>query len=97
METLDELRKSIDNIDNAIIAMFAERFKVTDKVGVFKAINGLPAKDMQREEVQFRRIDELSRHYGLDPLFARELLEKVIGRVVDNHLIVASSFINEAK
>ncbi|MCP4274394.1 MAG: chorismate mutase, partial [Gammaproteobacteria bacterium] len=29
MESLDEMRKSIDNIDNAIVAMFAERFKVT--------------------------------------------------------------------
>ena len=30
METLEDLTKSIDNIDNAILAMFAERFKVTD-------------------------------------------------------------------
>jgi len=28
MEELKELRKSIDNIDNAIIAMLTERFKI---------------------------------------------------------------------
>ena len=73
-ENLDDLRKSIDNIDNAIIAMFAERFKVTTKVGYYKAVNGLPAKDIQREAIQFNRIGELATHYGLDPEFAKELL-----------------------
>jgi len=58
MDTLEDLRKSIDNIDNAIIAMFAERFKVTAKVGVYKATNGLPAKDIEREKIQFQRISE---------------------------------------
>ena len=41
METLNDMRKSIDNIDNAIVAMFAERFKVTNRVGHYKAKNGL--------------------------------------------------------
>jgi chorismate mutase len=92
METLDELRKSIDNIDNAIIAMFAERFKVTNKVGVFKAANGLPAKDPKREEFQFQRIHELSKLYELDPEFAEDLLQRVINRVVNNHIEIAQKF-----
>jgi len=37
METLEEMRKSIDNIDNAIVAMLSERFKVTERVGHYKA------------------------------------------------------------
>lgn len=92
METLDELRKSIDNIDNAIIAMFAERFKVTNKVGVLKAANGLPAKDPKREEFQFQRICELSKLYGLDPEFSEDLLQRVINRVVKNHIEIAENF-----
>jgi len=92
MGNLDELRKSIDNIDNAIVAMFAERFKVTAKVGYYKAINGLPAKDIRREAVQFHRIAELANHYGLDPEFAKELLNKVIDRVVQNHEAIAQEY-----
>ena len=92
MESLDDLRKSIDNIDNAIIAMFAERFKVTNKVGILKATNGLPAKDPKREEFQFQRIGELSKIYGLDPDFSKELLEGVINKVVNNHIEIAESF-----
>ena len=92
MENLEELRKSIDNIDNAIVAMFAERFKVTAKVGHFKAVNSLPVKDIQREAVQFNRITELANTYGLDPEFAKELLSSVIDRVVKNHEAIAQEY-----
>lgn len=89
METLDDLRKSIDNIDNAIVAMFAERFKVTDRVGRYKAANGLPAKDSDREAVQYQRMNELAFQYGLDPEFAEYYLSAVIERVVRNHEKIA--------
>lgn len=89
METLDDLRKSIDNIDNAVVAMLAERFKVTDKVGSYKAANGLPAKDADREAVQYERMTELADLYGLDPEFAKFYLSAVIERVVRNHEQIA--------
>ena len=56
METLNDMRKSIDNIDNAIVAMFAERFKVTNRVVHYKAKNGLLAKDAGRESEQYIHI-----------------------------------------
>ncbi|BFM48751.1 chorismate mutase [Marinomonas sp. THO17] len=86
MESLDDYRDSIDNIDNAILAMFAERFKVTNKVGQYKAEQGLPAKDETREAAQFERISGLAETYGLDPEFARDLLRTVIDKVVQNHI-----------
>ncbi len=85
METLEDMRKSIDNIDNAIVAMFSERFKVTNRVGQYKAKNGLPAKDGDRESIQFKRVNELALQYGLDPEFAESYLEKIIASVVRNH------------
>jgi chorismate mutase len=86
------MRKSIDNIDNAIVAMLAERFKVTDRVGQYKARNNLPAKDEQREAVQFKRIAELAQHYGLDAGFAQAILATVIAQVVANHEQIAKDF-----
>lgn len=91
METLDEMRKSIDNIDNAIVAMLAERFKITDRVGVYKARNNLPAKDEAREAAQFKRIAELAGHYGLDARFAQAHLATVIAQVVSNHERIAEN------
>lgn len=91
METLEDMRKSIDNIDNAIVAMFSERFKVTDRVGHYKANNGLPAKDTDRESLQFKRVNELAMQYGLDPEFAESYLSAVIIRVVRNHEEIAQN------
>ncbi|NOR70559.1 MAG: chorismate mutase [Methylomarinum sp.] len=85
MESLEDMRKSIDNIDNAIIAMFAERFKVTDRVGYYKAEHQLPSKDLTREAEQYIRIVEIAQQYGLDPEFAKSYLAAVIERVVFNH------------
>ena len=85
MESLEDMRKSIDNIDNAIIAMFAERFKVTDRVGRYKAHHGLPAKDEAREEVQFARVLELADKYGLEQGFAKQYLRSMIDQVIERH------------
>lgn len=91
MESLEDLRKSIDNIDNAIVAMLAERFKVTNRVGYFKASHSLPAKDANREALQHARIQELSRQYGLDPILASAILDQVIAKVVVNHEQIAKA------
>lgn len=85
MESLEEMRKSVDNIDSAIVAMLAERFKVTSRIGVYKARNRLPAKDGAREELQYRRIIDLAEQHGLDPEFAKSYLDVVLHQVVRNH------------
>ncbi|MBN4080515.1 chorismate mutase [Beggiatoa alba] len=92
METLEEMRKSIDNIDNAIVAMFAERFKVTNRVGYYKAENKLASKDPNREAIQYERVSELAEQYGLDPEFAKSYLTAVIKRVVQNHEQIVAKF-----
>ena len=47
--TLERYRQSIDNIDAALVFMLAERFKVTQAVGRYKADAALPAADPGRE------------------------------------------------
>ncbi|MBJ7537270.1 chorismate mutase [Marinomonas transparens] len=87
--TLEELRSSIDNIDNAIVAMLAERFKVTNKVGHYKAENNLPAQDVGREQQQYERMQALAFQYGLDPEFAQHFLSVIVTQVVENHKEIA--------
>jgi chorismate mutase len=92
VESLEDLRKSIDNIDNAIVAILAERFKVTNRVGIFKASHNIPAKDLDREALQHARIQELAQQYGLDRDLASSILDQVIARVVANHEEIAKAF-----
>ena len=44
-DPLQQFRQSIDNIDAALVYMLAERFKVTQAVGRYKAENALPPAD----------------------------------------------------
>jgi chorismate mutase len=64
-------RASIDNIDAALVHLLAERFKITQAVGEYKAAAGLPAADPAREERQIARLRALAEESGLDPAVHR--------------------------
>ena len=64
-DLLEEYRSSIDNVDAALIHLLAERFRITHQVGVYKAENGLPAEDKEREAEQVKRMRELAEDAGM--------------------------------
>ncbi len=83
-ELLD-LRKSIDNIDAAIIHLLAERFRCTQRVGALKARLKLPPADKGREAVQIARLRKLAEDAELDTEFAEKFLAFVIREVIRHH------------
>ena len=82
---LDEYRQSIDNIDMALICLLAERFKVTQAVGAYKAKAGLPPADPAREAEQIARLRALAQTAHLDPDFSEKFLRFVIDEVIRHH------------
>jgi chorismate mutase len=82
---LAEYRQSIDNIDAALVFMLAERFKVTQKVGRYKATEGLAAADPMREAQQITRLKELATAAQLDPAFSEKFLRFIIEEVIRHH------------
>jgi chorismate mutase len=84
-QKLAAYRESIDNIDAALIFLLAERFKITKKVGEYKAVAGLPAADPGREEVQITRLRSLAETANLDPEFSEKFLRFVIEEVIRHH------------
>lgn len=84
-ETLAGYRKSIDNIDAALIHMLAERFRITKAVGVHKARHALPPADPGREEAQIARLRMLAEHAELDPEFGEKFLRFIIDEVIRHH------------
>ena len=50
METLDDYRKKIDNIDKQLIGLFERRMDIVLKVAEFKRQNNLPVLQKSREE-----------------------------------------------
>ena len=78
-------RKSIDNIDAALIHMLAERFRITQAVGEYKATTGLPASDLGREARQIERLRALATEADLDPEFSEKFIRFVIEEVIRHH------------
>ncbi|QHC36183.1 chorismate mutase [Komagataeibacter xylinus] len=87
---LEELRRSIDNIDAALIYMLAERFRHTQAVGRLKATNDMPPADLAREARQVARLRELATAAHLDPDFAEKFLAFIIREVIRHHEAIAA-------
>lgn len=87
---LESLRRSIDNIDAAVVHMLAERFKCTQAVGELKARTGMPASDPARERIQIARLRALAEQSHLDPAFAEKFLGFIVAEVIHHHEQIAT-------
>jgi chorismate mutase len=82
---LARLRQSIDNFDAALVHILAERFRITQEVGRYKAEAGLPPSDPGREEHQITRLRALAAESGLDPEFSEKFLRFIVDEVIRHH------------
>lgn len=78
-------RKSIDNFDAALIHILAERFRITQAVGTYKASAQLPPSDPEREAEQITRLRALAEQAHLDPEFSEKFIRFVIDEVIRHH------------
>ncbi|HXR44772.1 MAG TPA: chorismate mutase [Pseudolysinimonas sp.] len=85
------IRRSIDNIDAALIHLLAERFKFTQSVGHLKAQKGLPPSDPEREKEQIARLRALAEDAHLDPAFAEKWFNFVVAEVIHHHEQIAAT------
>lgn len=84
-KSLAHWRKEIDKVDRKIIQLLAKRFEITEKVGIYKAENNLPSYDPIRENNQIQTIENLAKHFGLEPLIAQEIFTLIRNRVKERH------------
>jgi chorismate mutase len=84
-EQLNRFRQSIDNIDAALVHILAERFRITQAVGEYKAQHQLPPADPSREEKQIARLRQLAKESNLDPEFSEKFLRFIIDEVIRHH------------
>ena len=88
-EILREYRARIDELDEQLICLLAERFEITKTVGELKAETGLPAADPQREKEQIARLHEIARNEGMDPVFGEKVYRLIVDEVIRHHLQTA--------
>ncbi|MSD90640.1 chorismate mutase [Bifidobacterium asteroides] len=87
---VEELRADVDTIDAAVVAMLAERFRVTRRIGLLKAQAGFASADMHRESAQIAVLRGRAEDYGLDPDLAEAYLHLVADAAKRDHKQLAS-------
>ena len=85
LDVLHDHRNSIDRLDAILVYTLGERFRHTKAIGKLKAENNLPPSDPDREEYQISRLENLADEAGLDPKFAKNLLNFIIQEVIQHH------------
>ena len=85
VDELAELRRKIDAVDERFVALLAERFRITRRVGRLKAERGLPPQDEIREAQIDAKVRRLAGDHELDEGLVADVLRAVIDRVVAEH------------
>ena len=77
MNTLEELRKQIDQIDAKLITVLSDRMKLVQKIGTYKKIKGIPPLDKKRWEQVLASKLKLAQSQGLNIIFIRKIYELI--------------------
>ena len=84
-DELARLRVEIDAVDERFVALLAERFRITRRVGRIKSELGLPPQDATREAQIDAKVRRLAKEHDLDEGLVSDVLRAVIDRVVAEH------------
>ncbi|KAA0015548.1 chorismate mutase [Salinicola corii] len=87
---LASYRKTIDNIDAALVYILAERFRCTNEIGLLKAEHDFPPVDEGREQSQYARLRTLADDAELDQVFIERLIRTIIDEAVRRHGQIAA-------
>jgi chorismate mutase len=91
IERLEDSRKSIDNLDSALIAILAERFRQTEKIGMTKAKGGFKPEDPEREQRQLEQFRERAKSHDLNADVVVDIMTRIIHHVKNRHELLAAA------
>lgn len=84
-DRLTALREQLDEIDERLVEVLEERFRVTREVGQLKAEVGLPPLDVAREQRILARLGTVAQVAQLDPDLLRDIYRRIFDAVVAEH------------
>ncbi len=82
---LADLRRSVDDRDAALVVLLAERFRITEEVGVLKAHAGLAPEDEDRERQMLGRYRLLADQQRLDEEVVLDVMQRIVHQVKVRH------------
>ena len=91
-EELNDLRKSLNSVDEEIVALLGKRIDICRTVAELKRHTGIPMMQPKRVDEVKARCAELALEHQVDPDFVRNLYGMIIGETcrVEDEIIEAS-------
>jgi chorismate mutase len=75
---LDELREEIENIDQEIVELIAQRTYVAESIAGVKRERGLPTTDASQEEAVMERAGENAEQFDVDANLVKAIFRLLI-------------------
>lgn len=91
IKELNELRGEINRIDECILNLIEERQSLSLGIVKHKIHEGLKIKDKNREELLLGRLEDMSRHRGLN----QESIRKIYGLIIEESVRLQDEFLKD--
>jgi chorismate mutase len=78
MEDIKQLRKRIDAVDEQIMQALSERVKICKAIGSAKKEQGLPTRDVHRENEVYQRVKQKAPKLALDPRQTESVYREIV-------------------
>ncbi|MCS3661818.1 chorismate mutase [Salinibacter ruber] len=82
-EEIQESRDTIDKIDQVIMALIAERYKLADSINLMKEYEGEDVRDFEREDDVLDHVASVAEERGVNPKAARRIYRQVVMSCAD--------------
>ncbi|MFP4314040.1 MAG: chorismate mutase [Alphaproteobacteria bacterium] len=89
MDHLSHYRKRIDEIDDQLLDLFAERFDIVRAVGKLKAENNIQIVQSARVEEVIERVTAMAEEKHIPPAFIKDLYTRMIdlAHIIENDIL----------
>ncbi len=79
---MDKIRSQIQQIDEKMIKLIAERMKLSRELGEMKKELGLPVRDSEREKILFEIWEEIAKKENVNP----ELIDRLWSIILEESI-----------
>ena len=78
MDDVKQLRKRINEVDEQILHSLSKRTELCKSIGLVKKKQGIPIKDLPRENDVYTHIKEKAADLGLDPAQVETIYRQIV-------------------
>jgi chorismate mutase len=89
MDSLENFRKEIDEIDENLINLLATRCSICEKVAVYKKAHNIPMMQPERISMIIERSMKLGKNYNIPEEFIKEIFTVIINYscIIEDNII----------